>query len=321
MGCVRSFQGLCARVTSGRVRGVRWIHGQSSPSLDRTQVALARRLLDGRARLHSRFPPQRSPPTRCRSRSTTRPTVSRPRCTSRRLPQRRTQLFITYKKSTSSAVCTPTASADKGTKIDYSPAIPAGTGTVAIPYTFKVTGSYLFCSWLAPSSTSSATASAAQAISIRNLSAKLSISASPTQPITGNSVTITMSGNDEVTQPLYARARLLPASGGSCAVDGERGQGQLAQRQRDARAWHVLPDLQDVVLERRLVARVRLADELELVDPARRGLARRVRAEPGRDAEPQRRPAGRRTGRIARDRQGDGHLGVRPHPVPAHPPR
>jgi hypothetical protein len=47
-----------------------------------------------------------------------------------------TQLFITYKKSTSSAVCTPTASADKGTKIDYSPAIPAGTGTVAIPYTF-----------------------------------------------------------------------------------------------------------------------------------------------------------------------------------------
>ena len=30
----------------------------------------------------------------------------------------------------------------------------AGTGTVAIPYTFKVTGSYLFCSWLAPTSTS-----------------------------------------------------------------------------------------------------------------------------------------------------------------------
>ena len=136
-----------------------------------------------------------------------------------------TQLFITYKKSSSSAVCTPTASADKGTKIDYSPAIPAGTGTVAIPYTFKVTGSYLFCSWLAPSSSSSATASAAQAISIRNLSAKLSINASPSQPITGNSVTITMSGNDEVTQPLYARARLLPASGGSCASTASADKG------------------------------------------------------------------------------------------------
>jgi hypothetical protein len=136
-----------------------------------------------------------------------------------------TQLFITYKKSASSAVCAPTPSADKGTKIDYSPAIPAGSGTVAIAYTFKVTGSYLFCSWLAPTPTSSATASAAQVISIRNLSAKVAISASPAQPIVGNSVTITMTGSDEITQPLYARARLLPASGGSCASTASADKG------------------------------------------------------------------------------------------------
>jgi hypothetical protein len=127
-----------------------------------------------------------------------------------------TQLFITYKKSDSSAVCAPTASADKGTKITYAPAIPAGTGTVAIAYTFKVTGSYLFCSWLAPTSTSSATASAAQPVAIRSLKASLAISANPAQPVTGTPVTITMSGSDEISQPLYAKTRLLPAGGGSC---------------------------------------------------------------------------------------------------------
>jgi hypothetical protein len=126
-----------------------------------------------------------------------------------------TQLFITYKKSASTAVCAPTASADKGTKIDYAPAIPAGTGTVAIPYTFKVVGSYLFCSWLAPSSSAPATASAAQAVTIRSLKASLSIAASPSQPITGNAVTITMTGSDEVSQILYAKYRL--ASGGACS--------------------------------------------------------------------------------------------------------
>jgi hypothetical protein len=129
-----------------------------------------------------------------------------------------THLFITYKKSSSSALCAPTASADKGTKIAYDPAIPVGSGTIAIPYTFKVTGTYLFCSWLATSSTAPATASAAQSFSIRNLSAKLAISASPAQPVTGTSVTITMAGSDEITQTLYARARLLPAGGGSCAA-------------------------------------------------------------------------------------------------------
>jgi hypothetical protein len=128
-----------------------------------------------------------------------------------------TQLFITYKKSSSSAVCAPTASADKGTKISYAPAIPAGTGTVAIAYTFTVTGTYLFCSWLAPASTSPATASAAQPVSIRTLKASLAISASPTQPIVGNSVAITLAGSDEVSQILYAKIRLLPAGGGSCA--------------------------------------------------------------------------------------------------------
>jgi hypothetical protein len=128
-----------------------------------------------------------------------------------------TQLFLTYKKSASSAVCAPTASADKGTKIAYDPAIPAGTGTVAIPYTFKVTGSYLFCSWLAPTSTSPATASAAQAFTIRTLKASLAIGVNPPQPVAGSAVTISMNGTDEVSQILYAKTRLLPASGGSCS--------------------------------------------------------------------------------------------------------
>jgi hypothetical protein len=127
-----------------------------------------------------------------------------------------TQLFITYKKSASSAVCAPTPAADKGTKITYDPAIPAGTGTIAIAHTFSFTGTYLFCSWLAPTTTSSATASAAQAFTIRSLKASLAISANPAQPVTGNSVTITMSGSDEISQPLYAKTRLLPAGGGSC---------------------------------------------------------------------------------------------------------
>jgi hypothetical protein len=127
-----------------------------------------------------------------------------------------TQLFITFKKASSTAVCAPTASADKGTKIDYAPAIPAGAGTVAISYTFTVTGTYLFCSWLAPSSSAPATASAAQPVSIRNLKASLAISASPSAPIVGTSVAITMAGSDEVSQILYAKVRLLPAGGGSC---------------------------------------------------------------------------------------------------------
>jgi hypothetical protein len=127
-----------------------------------------------------------------------------------------TQLFITYKKSSSTAVCAPTASADTGTKIDYAPAIPAGTGTIAIAYTFNVTGTYLFCSWLAPTSSSPATASAAQPVSIRTLKASLAISASPAQPIAGTSVSITMSGSDETSQILYAKTRLLPAGGSSC---------------------------------------------------------------------------------------------------------
>lgn len=127
-----------------------------------------------------------------------------------------TQLFITYKKTASSAVCAPTPAADKGTKISYGPAIPAGTGTIAIAHTFTFTGSYLFCSWLAPSSTTSASASAAQPVTIRSLKASLAISANPAQPITGNPVTITMAGSDEISQPLYAKTRLLPASGGAC---------------------------------------------------------------------------------------------------------
>jgi hypothetical protein len=127
-----------------------------------------------------------------------------------------TQLFITYKKTAASAVCAPTAAADKGTKISYDPPIPAGTGTIAIAHTFSFTGSYLFCSWLAPSATASATASAAQPATIRSLKASLAISASPAQPVTGASVTITMSGSDEISQPLYAKTRLLPAGGGAC---------------------------------------------------------------------------------------------------------
>jgi hypothetical protein len=127
-----------------------------------------------------------------------------------------TQLFITYKKSASSAVCAPTPAADKGTKISYDPPIPAGTGTVAIAHTFTFTGSYLFCSWLAPTTTSPATASAAQAFTIRSLKASIAIAASPAQPVTGTSVTITMAGSDEISQPLYAKTRLLPASGGAC---------------------------------------------------------------------------------------------------------
>jgi hypothetical protein len=128
-----------------------------------------------------------------------------------------TQLFITYKKSASSAVCAPTPAADKGTKISYDPAIPAGSGTVAIAHTFTFTGSYLFCSWLAPSTTSSATASAAQAFTIRSLKASIAIAASPAQPVTGTSVTITMSGSDEISQPLYAKTRLLPSGGAGCS--------------------------------------------------------------------------------------------------------
>jgi hypothetical protein len=128
-----------------------------------------------------------------------------------------TQLFITYKKAASTAACAPTPAADKGTKIAYDPPIPAGTGTVAIAHTFTFTGNYLFCSWLAPTSTSSATASAAQPVTIRSLKASISISASPAQPVTGTPVTITMSGSDEISQPLYAKTRLLPAAGGSCA--------------------------------------------------------------------------------------------------------
>jgi hypothetical protein len=128
-----------------------------------------------------------------------------------------TQLFITYKKAASTAVCAPTPAADKGTRITYDPPIPAGTGTVAIAHTFSFTGNYLFCSWLAPSSTSSATASAAQPVTIRSLKASIAISASPAQPVTGTSVTITMSGSDEISQPLYAKTRLLPAGGGACA--------------------------------------------------------------------------------------------------------
>jgi hypothetical protein len=128
-----------------------------------------------------------------------------------------TQLFITYKKSASSAVCAPTASTDKGTKISYDPAIPAGTGTIAIPYTFKVTGTYLFCSWLAPSSSASATASAAQSVSIRTIKASLSIAASPTQPVSGTSVTITMAGSSELSEVLYAKSRLLPGGGSTCS--------------------------------------------------------------------------------------------------------
>ena len=127
-----------------------------------------------------------------------------------------TQLFITYKKAGSSTACAPTPAADKGTKISYDPPIPAGTGTIAIAHTFSFTGTYLFCSWLAPSSTASATASAAQQVAIRSLKASLAISANPAQPITGTSVTITMSGSDEIAQPLYAKTRLLPAGGGSC---------------------------------------------------------------------------------------------------------
>jgi hypothetical protein len=127
-----------------------------------------------------------------------------------------TQLFITYKKSASSAVCAPTPAADKGTKISYDPPIPAGTGTVAIAHTFTFTGSYLFCSWLAPTTTSPATASAAQAFTIRSLKASIAIAANPAQPVTGTSVTITMSGSDEISQPLYAKTRLLPAGGGGC---------------------------------------------------------------------------------------------------------
>jgi hypothetical protein len=127
-----------------------------------------------------------------------------------------TQLFITYKKSASSAACAPTPAADKGTKISYDPPIPAGTATVAIAHTFTFTGTYLFCSWLAPSTTSPATASAAQAFTIRSLKASLAIVASPAQPVSGTPVTITMAGSDEISQPLYAKTRLLPAGGGGC---------------------------------------------------------------------------------------------------------
>jgi hypothetical protein len=126
------------------------------------------------------------------------------------------QLFITYKKAGGSASCTPTASADKGTAISYTSPIPAGSNNVAIPYTFKVTGSYLFCSWLAPAAGDPATASAAQTISIRSLKTSVSISTSPGTPVVGSQATITVSGSTEISQVLFFKYR-LQSQGGSCA--------------------------------------------------------------------------------------------------------
>ena len=232
-----------------------------------------------------------------------------------------TQLFLTYKKSASSAACAPTASADKGTKISYDPAIPVGTGTVAIPYTFKVTGSYLFCSWLAPTSSSPATASAAQAFTIRTLKASLAISVNPPQPVAGNAVTISMTGTDEVSQILYAKTRLLPASGGSCSStaspdrgvqlsgSGKTVSGTVSQTFKTtfstAGSWLVCGWLADGGS-----STPRAAAQLVVV----------VR-NPTETLAISGRWARHREGRHARHDQGDGHLGVRAQPVPPHPPR
>ncbi len=84
-----------------------------------------------------------------------------------------------------------------------------------------------------------------------------------------------MSGNDEVTQPLYARARLLPASGGSCASTASADKGSSLS----GSGTHVHGTFSQTFKTSFSSAGSWLVcgwlDELELVDPARRGLARR----------------------------------------------
>ena len=228
-----------------------------------------------------------------------------------------TQLFITYKKAASSAVCAPTPAADKGTKISYDPPIPAGTGTVAIAHTFSFTGSYLFCSWLAPNTTSPATASAAQVFTIRSLKASLAIAANPAQPITGTPVTITIAGSDEISQPLYAKTRLLPPGGAGCTPTaspdkgvqlGGSGQSQKGSFTKTFRTTFSTPGAWLVCGW--------LASGGSTTPLAAASLVVVVRGPDG-DARDQRRRAERVEGRNARDRQGDRHLGIRPDALPA----
>lgn len=134
-----------------------------------------------------------------------------------------TRIYVKY-RAAGGAPCAPSAFSDSGVAIDpYDDAVN-GNFRIAYAETWRTSGSYLFCMWLAPTS-STVAPSFSRTVTFRNPNGSVSIAAAPVVFLPRVAGTLTVSGVSEAPRRLYVKYR---ASGGApCAPSpfADSGQG------------------------------------------------------------------------------------------------
>jgi hypothetical protein len=146
------------------------------------------------------------------------------------------QLYVLVRPA-GGAPCAPSASSDAGTT-DYYGSFSGDTfygASVNGDFTRRKTGtwgtpgSFMFCIWLATSSSAPATP-ITQVVTFRSPTGTISATVAPVTPQTGQTVTITITGSSEA--PKYVYASIRPAGGAPCATSysADSGNGLISGR-------------------------------------------------------------------------------------------
>ncbi len=135
------------------------------------------------------------------------------------------------------APCAPSASSDAGTTTyygsfsgdDFYGATVNGDFTRRKTGTWNTPGAFMFCIWLASSSSTPATPFT-QVVTFRRPTGTISATVSPITPLVGQTATVTITGSSEAPKNVYASIR--PAGGAPCApsYSAESGRGLIGGR-------------------------------------------------------------------------------------------
>lgn len=134
------------------------------------------------------------------------------------------RVFASY-RPTGGAACAPSAATDSGTAPRYLPYGEEVDGAFAIKYTgiWPEAGTFLFCIWVADSSTAPVTP-ISQTITFRAPTASISAVVAPATPTVDQETTATVSGASEAPKAVFATYR--PSGGAACAPTAESDSGR-----------------------------------------------------------------------------------------------
>ncbi len=134
------------------------------------------------------------------------------------------KIFASY-RATGGAACAPSAATDSGLAPRFLPYGDDVNGDFAIKYTgnWPTAGSFLFCFWIADSS-SQAVTPFSQVVTFRPPRGTLATSVAPPAPWVGTESVVALSGASEAPKSVFATYR--PANGAACAPTAESDPGR-----------------------------------------------------------------------------------------------